>query len=55
MFVNEFVAFTKLGHVIEFRKNIIANQTLMEYRNGTRLLPNDMPYMIWNVSNKMLI
>lgn len=52
VFVNEFVAYTKLGHVIEFRKNIIANQTLMEYRNGTRLLPNDMPYMIWNVSQK---
>lgn len=48
VFVNEFVAYTKLGTVISFRDGITANGTLPLYRNGTLPLPNELP-MIWNV------
>ncbi|RNA39663.1 solute carrier family 28 member 3 [Brachionus plicatilis] len=47
VFVNEFVAFTKLGAVVNFRNEIIANGTEILYRNGTLPIPTGMP-MIWN-------
>jgi nucleoside permease NupC len=49
VFVNEFVAYKKLGNVINLRQSIIANNTLFDYKNGTKFLPQDMSYMIWNV------
>ena len=49
VFVNEFVAYKKLGNVINLRQSIIANNTLFDYKNGSKFLPQDMSYMIWNV------
>lgn len=49
VFINEFVAFTKLGSVITFRDGIIKNGTYPLYRNGTLVVPSDLP-MVWNVS-----
>lgn len=49
VFINEFVAFTKLGSVITFRDQVISNGTFPLYKNGTLPLPVDLPFMIWNV------
>ena len=48
VFVNELVAFSKLGKTTRFRDEIIANGTFDLYRNGTYALPNDI-VRIWNV------
>ncbi len=52
VFVNEFVAYTKLGATINFRDGIIANHTYPLYRNGTLPLPADIQ-MIWNVKSSI--
>jgi nucleoside permease NupC len=48
IFLNEFVAYQKLGNIIDFRNKIIANNTIIFYKNGTLPLPNSLD-MIWNV------
>lgn len=48
VFVNEFVAYTKLGAVVDFRNGIIANGTFPLYRNGTYPLPHNITNMIWD-------
>ena len=47
MFVNEFVAYAELGKTINFRNEIISNNTIDLYRNGSLSLP--LHGMIWNV------
>lgn len=47
-FINEFVAYKELGDIINFRKNLIENQTYELYKNGTLSIPSNIA-MIWNV------
>ena len=50
VFVNELVAYKKLGNVIDFRNEIIKNGTYDLYRNGTLPIPSNSDFaMIWNV------
>jgi hypothetical protein len=48
MFVNEFVAYSELGKIIDFGNQIRSNNTLELYRNGSMALPDGM-VMLWNV------
>ena len=48
VFVNEFIAYSELGKIINLRNNITNNNMFDSYRNGTLTLPNDT-LMIWNV------
>ncbi len=50
IFVNEFVAYSKLGKMIEFRKNITDSGLYELYKNGTYSLPDDVESMVWNVN-----
>jgi len=47
IFVNEFVAYEKLGKMIKFKEEIIANGTYNLYYNGTLSLPAEG--VIWSV------
>jgi nucleoside permease NupC len=47
-FINEFVAYEELGKIINFRKEIILNNTMEFYRNGSMVLPGSQS-MLWNV------
>ena len=49
IFVNEFVAYEKLGTMIKFREGIIANGTYDLYYNGTLSLPAGG--VIWSVTH----
>lgn len=51
-FINEFIAYKELGQVINFRKEIIANNQYELYRNGTLNAPSNIA-MIWNVRMKL--
>lgn len=54
-FINEFVAYKDLGETINFRRQVLTNNTYNLYRNGTLSVPSDVS-MIWNVSkSKQLI
>ncbi len=53
IFVNEFVAYEKLGTMIKFREAIINNGTYELYYNGTLSLPAEG--VIWSVIYKILI
>jgi len=48
MFVNEFVAYSELGKIIDFGNQIRDNNTFEFYRNGSMSLPDGM-VMLWNV------
>ena len=48
MFVNEFVAYSHMGKMIDLRKSLIANNTFNLYLNGTLSLLEDQQ-IIWNV------
>ena len=54
VFVNEFIAYSELGKIINLRNNITNYNMFDSYRNGTLKLPNDA-LMIWNVIKKNLI
>lgn len=50
MFVNEFVAYSELGKMIEFREKIIEMNLFESYHNGSIPIPANMiGTMIWNV------
>lgn len=48
IFLNEFVAYQKLGEAIDFRDSLIADGTFDFYRNGTLTLAAGQS-IIWNV------
>ena len=48
IFVNEFVAYNRLGKSIRFKEEIIKNNTFELYFNGTYVVPSDV-FAIWNV------
>lgn len=48
IFLNEFVAYQKLGDIIKYREGLILDNTYDLYRNGTLTLPVNKQ-MIWNV------
>lgn len=48
IFVNEFVAYSHLGKIIETRKNLTSSQDFNFYLNGTYSLPEGTQ-MIWHV------
>ena len=50
MFVNEYVAYSELGKVINFRDAIVANGTFDAYRSGEFAVPSDIS-MIWSVKD----
>ena len=50
IFVNEFVAYSRLGKSISFKESITNNGTFELYKNGTYPVPSDI-YPIWNVIN----
>ena len=52
VFVNELVAFSKLGKTTKFRDAIIANGTYELFKNGTLQIQNDIT-MIWNVNDSI--
>ena len=49
MFVNEFVAYSELGKMIEFREKIIEMNLFESYHNGSISIPKEIGIMIWNV------
>lgn len=48
IFVNELVAYSRMGKMIDLRNSLIANNTLELYSNGTYVLPEGS-HIIWNV------
>jgi len=48
VFLNEFVAYQKLGDIMKYRESLIRDNTYELYRNGTLAVPVDKS-IIWNV------
>jgi nucleoside permease NupC len=48
IFINEFIAYSELGKIINFRDDLRSKNLFESYRNGSIELPADSQ-MIWNV------